>query len=546
MAVVPSGAIAGQPNTFALPPPAPVVAASGRASTHGRRSSIQNLSAIGVNNENIGEGSMDMSIEDHTDSEEGGSEDGDRQVYMASNQSVYSNAETEAEEMSMEMTQNFGGGVIAHQGDESFRTESEANTSTRSDEEKTMEFTIAIGGFLPAAPPTGAQRGRASVGYSHIDPSGAFAQPIIPGEGDEMDMEMDETIAFGGIFNTNNVNVDDTISSTGSEDQNNQRDRTMTFSFGDLRSAAREEQTDMDMDMTTVGGGIFSQPQQQQRQNIFATTTPAAAPRSPRAPVQNIFAPSTSTSTVAPKSPRPQPNIFSTSTTPKSPRLPTLTHPTSSTPSFARPTASSASKSKTKSPEKEKRDIYGPSPSPAKSATPRKSGMQTASEVAKRLSFGSSAGGSVHGSAKRSRIDEFDQENQNEQEGSVKKQKIGLGDSIFGRPRQSLALGGVQQSPIRALPTLAGSGGTAASARSPARPRQSVAIPTITIQPEAEHHEEEEERGEDWEPPVIGLSTFLEMAGVQFVDRLPSMARRKSAGKSLGANYRGKMSLSEP
>lgn len=445
------------------------------------------------------------------------------------------------EDMSMEMTQSYGGGIIHQQqqleeGDESFMTE----TSTRSDEEKTMDFTVAIGGFLPPQPPTGAKKGRASLGYTHLNPTGV--QNLVPGE--EEDMEMDETVAFGGIINNNNIG-DDTISTNGSDDTINGRERTMTFNFGDIRTAAAEEQAtmelevemDMSMDMTTVGGGIHSH----QHSHVHA-----------HAHIQQPI------------------NIFaqSTSTTPKSPHR-TLTRPTGSgsIPSFARPTTSSAQKAK--SPEKTKRNIFGPSPSPAKSMTPRKSGMGVAGEVAKRLSFGS-ASGSVHGSAKRTRPEEDEEE-----EDLVKRQKatpdsgLGLGDSIFGRPRLSAP----HPEETRGTPrkSLAPAHGTPRKSLAPepsrGTPRKSMAPPQTTparttpmkdtpaksprksmfptpsrdeadVEEEMSMEMEEEVRGEDWEAPPIGLTRFLEMAGVEFVDELPIISRRKSS-RGLGEGSRG-------
>jgi hypothetical protein len=53
---------------------------------------------------------------------------------------------------------------------------------------------------------------------------------------------------------------------------------------------------------------------------------------------------------------------------------------------------------------------------------------------------------------------------------------------------------------------------------------------------------EEEVRGEDWEAPPIGLTRFLEMAGVEFVDELPILSRRKS-GRGLGESSRGEYSF---
>jgi len=205
--------------------------------------------------------------------------------------------------------------------------------------------------------------------------------------------------------------------------------------------------------------------------------------------------------------------------------------------------------------------------------------MGIAGEVAKRLSFGS-ASGSVHGSAKRAR------EEEDEEEEMVKRQKsdLGLGDSIFGRPRLSAPLaeevritprkslapahgtprkslapeprgtprksmGPPQMTPAKSTPgkSLAGSSTPAKS------PRKSM-IPTLAIQnDEVEAEEEEEEmsmemegeeevRGEDWEAPPIGLTRFLEMAGVEFVDELPILSRRKS-GRGVGEGSRGESSF---
>jgi len=515
---------------------------------------------------------MDMSMEDYSDDMIAHPRHNDNEI------------ETDEEEnMSMEMTQSYGGGIIHQQQqhqqeeDESFMTE----TSTRSDGE-TMEFTVAVGGFLPPVAPTSATRGRASLGYTHLDPTGSAA--LVPGEGeDEDDMEMDETVAFGGIINNHNgIGGDDTISTNASDDTINGvqgRERTMTFNFGDINTAARQEQSDMgvdvdvdvdvefDMDMTTVGGGIHTQ----QHSHLHAHATIHTRPQQS----QNIFAQSTNQNQPRPSS---QQNIFaqsqSQSHTPQSPHRQTLTKPSSSTPSFARPTASSAQKSvslplsnsTSRSPEKqkEKRNIYGPSPSPAKSlaTTPRKSGMGIAGEVAKRLSFGSvTSGSSVHGSVKRSRT--VEQEGEEEEEEEMVKRQKSLGDSIFGRPRLSaplaepLAHGSTPRKSL-APDTSRGTPRKSMVLQSPARPtpkksigkspRESM-IPLITLpelepeletenevnvedeQVELELGEEEEEMEMEMEPveaPPIGLASFLQMAGVEFEDTLPILSRRKS------------------
>jgi kinetochore protein Spc7/SPC105 len=510
---------------------------------------------------------MDMSMEETDD--EHFSDEGQQQgpSHTQAQAQVHDQEESDEEDMSMEMTQSYGRGVITHQhqqeqeeGDESFMT----NTSTRSDEEKTMEFTIAIGGFLPAQPPTGAKKGRASVGYNHLDNTGTAA--IVPGE-EEEDMEMDETVAFGGIIN--NANVDDTISTNASDDTVQGRDRTMTFNFGDIRTAASEEQAnmgvdvdvevDLDMDMTTVGGGIHSH----SHSHLHAHTHVQS---------HNIFAQS------APSAP------ITTSITPKSPHR-TLTRPSGSTPSFARPTTSSAQKAKSPEKQKEKRNIFGPSPSPAKSLamTPRKSGMGIAGEVAKRLSFGSVTS---HSSGEKRRAED------DEEEVATKRLRLstntsantvpgglGLGDSIFGRPRLSAPspvqeeaqpltrVGGTPRKSLATEPSRGTPRKSLAPSQTPVKgsntPRKSVApgssstpaksprksmIPSSNIQPEEDDEvemelEEEEVRGEDWDPPVIGLSSFLQMAGVEFVDTLPSMTRRKSGGRGLG-EFKGGLSSS--
>lgn len=504
-----------------------------------------------------------MELESETDSEMDGSDDDD-----LVNQSLYlvpapaQQDEEEEDEQSMEMTQNFGGGIINGDADESYDT-SEADTSIQSDGSKTMDFTWAVGGILPTSAPENAQRGRASLGYSHLHP-GEVEGTLIPGEGDddemEMEMDMDETRAFGGI-----IQPDDSLSSTEDTINHQHHERTQTFSINDLRAAAAAEQSAMDM--TTAMGGIItgsqSQPPSRQERsiNIFAQAQSQSQSRSSATSTLATSSLSVSVSTREPASPMVhQP--------PKSPMVghQSITRPMSGTPSFARPTTASASKTRTRSPEKpkERRNIFGPSPSPFKSTTPRKSGMQTAGEVAKRLSFGSAAGGgSASGSAKkRSRQSEVDEEEEGDGDkeneepitGSpAKRQRLSqprappLGESVFGRPSLSMS---VQEpspprtvspapapppapapemtaapSPIRATaatPVKSVSRVTSTPGKSPKSPaiRRAMGVPVIPV---------EEERPDDWEPETIGLGAFLEMAGVQFIDTLPGMNRRRSS-----------------
>lgn len=556
-----SSGSSGKPNIFAQPPAAPAAPTGPRPSTssHSRRSSIQNLAAISQPQSPWqGGGEESMELESETDSEMDGSDDDD-----LVNQSLYlapappQQDDDEEEEQSMEMTQNFGGGIINGDADESYDT-SEANTSIQSDGSKTMDFTWAVGGILPTSAPENAQRGRASLGYSHLHP-GEVEGTLIPGEGDddEMEMDMDETRAFGGI-----IQPDDSLSSTEDTINHQHRERTQTFSINDLRAAAAEEQSAMDM--TTAMGGIISQsqsqpPAQHERSiNIFAQAQSQSQSRSSGTSTTTSTSAtaslSVSVTTREPASPMP-----TTHQAPKSPMVghQSITRPMTGTPSFARPTTASASKTRTRSPEKpkERRNIFGPSPSPFKSTTPRKSGMQTAGEVAKRLSFGSAAG-SVSGSAKkRSRQSEVQEDGEDKEiddeliTGSpAKRQRLSqprappLGDSVFGRPSLSMSVQepspprtisaapapapvmAAAPSPIRAstTPVKSVTRVTSTPGKSPKSPaiRRAMGVPVIPV---------EEERPDDWEPETIGLGAFLEMAGVQFIDTLPGMNRRRSS-----------------
>jgi hypothetical protein len=210
--------------------------------------------------------------------------------------------------------------------------------------------------------------------------------------------------------------------------------------------------------------------------------------------------------------------------------------------------------------------------------------MGIAGEVAKRLSFGSVP--SASGGKRRVEPKE------GEEDEGVKRQRVGLGDSIFGRPRlsnpatelpargtprKSLApefpssstkgtprksLAQAQQSPVRTATTprksIAIAGNSTPAYANTKSPRRSL-FPAI-VQAErdleaeaelvdadpreeqdkvAEMEMETEERREDFRAPAIGLASFLQMAGVEFVDTLPSMGRRKS-GWGLGEGVRGK------
>lgn len=364
--------------------------------------------------------------------------------------------DAEGEEVDMDVTQVLYGGIIGRSSipaNTSITSEVSAPETDGEEEEKTMDFTIAIGGLLPHSPPVGAVSDRLSLGYSvPLSPDSANRR-LIPGqliEG-EVEMEMDETVAIGGI-----IGADESLSSGSGSGEETMRERTMTFSFGDVRAGAEEG-----MEMTIAAGGIVG-------------------------------------------------------LLPQSPAL--LTRPMPGTPSFAGPTMSSA--------QKEKRNVFAPSPSPFKT-TPRKSGMETAGEVAKRLSFGSTTSS---GGKKRSREED-------EVEDNAKRGRIEPEDEVFG----STPILATSPHRIAASPR-----------KSTASPRKSIGTPMRMTKSPARSPAlrrmlgEEVESGEvgqqEWEqPPTISLAAFLEMAGVQFMEGLPGLNRRQSsvARGVLGQSYSG-------
>ncbi|WVW80635.1 hypothetical protein I302_102621 [Kwoniella bestiolae CBS 10118] len=518
-------------TTFSLPPPASGLGGPRSSlSSHSRRSSIQNIVSVAKPNvfapsifqgEGEVEGEESMEIEEQSDSgsEDNGAVEMGRQFngqrgnfsFGGESQQASSTVEPvqsdEEEEMDMDITQNVYGGIVrrasmaANTTVDSDVTE-EADISTRSDEEKTMDFTIAVGGLLPPQAPQGAMSNRNSIGYSFPVPEGSNAfRPGDDIEG-EVEMEMEETVAFGGI-----IGPDDTISSGGDSFSNEGREKTMTFTFNHSIVPPQEEENDDDgMEMTMAQGGIIS----------FPPPSPAGTTSYPPvSPGRTLSHPP-----VSPGRP-----------------LPTNTRPMSGTPSFARPTVSSAQKTSTT----QKRNVFAPSPSPTKSTTPKKAGMQVAGEVAKRLSFGSATSSA---SKKRSRDEgEIAQESIS---GSAKKTKLDSQvEEVFGgtpvsqpAPRASLGVSRLSLGAPRAS-----LGTPMRIARSPATARQSL---VRVADPEPEESEAEVEEKEvvepEWEQPqTISLASFLEMAGVQFMEGLPGLDRRRSsvAKGILGQSYSG-------
>ena len=432
---------APQPNIFALPPGATTSPHSRSSLTHNaRRTSIPNIPAVFVGEGEVqGEESMDL----ETDSEASDSDD-DLQAVKHHISIIGDDADAEGEE-DMDVTQVVYGGIVrrASMAADTSITSETSGIEADGDEEKTMDFTIAIGGLLPHSPPVGAVSDRLSLGYSVPMSPDSAGRRLIPGvlmEGEaDMELELDETVALGGI-----VGADESLSSGGEDTVGTApREKTMTFSYGDVRAP---QPTD---DGGIAGGGI------------------------------------------------------------QATALPTNTRPMSGTPSFARSTMSSA--------QKEKRNVFAPSPSPFKS-TPRKSGMETAGEVAKRLSFGSTASS---GGKKRAREDDVDEN------GSAKKGRSGPAEEVFGLSTDQVFSAPVP-APRRSLGT------PKRSAKSPAKSPALRRMMGEVVEPSSEEPE--------WDqPPTISLAQFLDMTGVQFMEGLPGLNRRRSsvARGVLGQSYAG-------
>ncbi|KIY32951.1 kinetochore protein Spc7/SPC105 [Cryptococcus gattii E566] len=477
-------------------------------SNHSRRSSILNIGSVSKPNifafgifqgEGEAQGEESMEIEDDKElsgidvserdeaqqeySHDGGTE-GEESMEM----------EEEEEEEDMDITQQIYGGIVRRSSiapsvaepselDAGADTEDESDSDQEhshvEDEEKTMDFTIAVGGLLPHEAPATATRNRNSIGYSFPNPDGPALPNLMPGQADDHEIEysMDETEAYGAIIGQ------DFSFSSGSEDTMGSRndDKTMTFTYNHHTALPSQTNGDDGMDMTTSVGGIVSLP-----------------PLSPR------------------------------------PMACDQTRPINGTPSFARPTVSSAQKSTAS-----KRNVFAPSPSPLKSATPRKSGIQAAAEVAKRLSFGS-----VTPSGGKKRVREDSQE----AEESVKKSRIeAAAEEVFGIPHHASPFTKSEDSEPSALvvhnttPPSDPPQGTVMSAR---RSSLGTAL-RLSLPPQQEAEEQHEENAIELQRHMheqlqdISLAAFLEIAGVQFMEGLPGLNRKRSsvAKEILGHSY---------
>lgn len=322
-------------------------------------------------------------------------------------------------------------------------------------EERTMDFTVAIGGVIPGAPPANARENRNAVGYTvesttttttttmtmteysapladtqpprPMYASSIFSIPANRGfdqfevsssavvqQQDEEEMDMEETRAFGGVVSSStNSHVpttsiflpdpDSSMESVEEVDQtgNSRRDPTLRFDNDDT------------MDFTIAHGGVLNASAGPARQQDDGESMMEdddmdfTIARGGILPAVNVTSPTASTVSQIT-------TTLSAPGTPKSAQSPARTHgqePQASTaaPSYAQTTSPSRA-----------RDIYGPSPSPKKMAgdspsQPKGRSPATAMEVAKKLVFApspaktttskrKSVGATVQGQSKRKSV----------------------------------------------------------------------------------------------------------------------------------------------
>ncbi|KAJ9096114.1 hypothetical protein QFC19_007340 [Naganishia cerealis] len=368
-----------------------------------------------------------------------------------------SNAEEEQEDMSMDMdiTQIVSHGVLQPAGSPASTISGGGNDDDDSDsdsedelldqdrhEERTMDFTVAIGGVIPGAPPLIARENRNSVGYTVETSAAAVANTIeysaplvdaqqsrpmystgifsIPAnrgfdqfsmapsasarkedqdnnnDDDDDDMDMEETRAFGGVLPQRDSNKptniflpdpDSSMESIEEVDQEGRSTREPTLRFGSADDAEDDGEA---MDFTIAHGGML---EASSRSAIRPRATERALQeddddddgmdftiaRGGVLPAVNVTSPTASTISLAN-------TTQSAPATPKAAAPPVKifsqeVQPAQATPSYALPTSASRA-----------RDIYGPSPSPQKLAgdspsKPKGRSPATALEVAKKLVF---------------------------------------------------------------------------------------------------------------------------------------------------------------
>lgn len=333
--------------------------------------------------------------------------------------------------------------------EEDMSLENSTITSQSTDEEKTMDFTVALGGPMPSVPPQSARPNRMSIGYSNPMAEGQTENVFLPGDDSEMSMDMEETAAYGGVYGDESISsADDT---TGTADPSG---RTATYNFTATQATGMEfttvvggvvnEQDETGMDFTVAVGGINTVAMTENtgmefttvvggfhqtttsyttqtnifdtgRTNIFDTSRANIFDQQAQDHVTETMGgnyPVLEPGRIAPLPESPPPSTIrlrGSSATPGRPSRTTPNRPRASaidpsgTPSFARPTAASASKSKDRQEKPtttKKKNPFSTSPetpgsrgSRSSSRTPRKSdaGREMAASVAKRLSFSASS-----------------------------------------------------------------------------------------------------------------------------------------------------------
>lgn len=306
-------------------------------------------------------------------------------------------------------------------------------------EERTMDFTVAIGGVIPGAPPLNARENRNSVGYT-VDTAAAgasgqaadYSAPLVDAQQqrpmfstgifsipanrgfdqfsmapavsarkgnqnhnteDDDEMDMEETRAFGGVVgqsaSSKAANIflpdpDSSMESIEEVDEAGQSTREPTLRFGSADIDDGEA-----MDFTIAHGGMLD-----------ASSRSVARPRAGEQSVQEEEEEDGMDFTIARGGVLPAVNVTSptasmismANTTRSAPATPRVAASPArifgqeaqtgqATPSYALPTTASRA-----------RDIYGPSPSPQKMpgdspSKPKGRSPATAMEVAKKLVF---------------------------------------------------------------------------------------------------------------------------------------------------------------
>jgi kinetochore protein Spc7/SPC105 len=448
--------------------------------------------------------------------------------------------------------------------DEDEDSEDEDEVKDGGPDERTMDFTVAVGGIIPGLPPVNAWRNVESIGYSAELPDGydpsaghtmgsifsstsvssplrtdsvgnnpfgtsstaddagrVFTLPVMVSTGDES-VEMDETVAMGGIV----TREDQTISSVD-DDELPHREPTLSFArnddvttfsvFGGSENAVDVEE---EMDFTIARGGILDR-QTSPLENVFAMNV-----TSPSVPTTSLRAGTSSRRSTMQVSP----------------------------PRELEPTASSS-----------RRERYGPSPSPPRSVEgvreddPVGRNIEVAKEVAKKLVFTPSKTVSPKrvSPAKRS----FENELQSD-EGAKSRRTTGTlldkenvapvvpiqtpaspvknTSTVSERPRtpskRLSEFGAPQRSPHKHL-----------APRSPARmtPSSRTNRPT-TPSRLAQIETVAEPEWAQQEFSNISLGNFLEMTGIHFMTSGPTATRRKSVlNGGMPAEYMQRMTQSD-